>query len=51
MDKAKELLSSTNMSIHAISEYLGYRTASYFSEIFHSEMGVLPSEYRNNSKI
>ena len=51
MDKAKELLSSTNMSIQAISEYLGYRTASYFSEIFHSEMGVLPSEYRNNSKI
>ena len=51
MDKAKELLSTTNMTIQEISEFLGYRTASYFSEIFHAEIGVLPSEYRINSKI
>ena len=51
MDKAKELLSTTNMTIQEISEFLGYRTASYFGEIFHAETGVLPSEYRINSKI
>lgn len=46
LEKAKELLLSTNDSIQDISEAVGYDTPQYFSSIFKRLEGLSPSEYR-----
>lgn len=50
IDKAKEFLLSTSLSIHEISEILGYENAFYFSRIFKRKEGVSPEKYRNKNK-
>ena len=47
IDRAKDLLRSTDIYIYAISEMVGYRDATYFSSIFKKFVGVSPTEYRN----
>lgn len=47
IDKAKELLRSTDIYIYAVSEMVGYHDATYFSSMFKKLVGVSPSEYRN----
>lgn len=47
INKAKELLRSTDIYIYAISEMVGYHDATYFSSMFKKLVGVSPSEYRN----
>lgn len=46
MDKAKNLLVNTNMSVQEILIYLGYQCHSYFYKAFRKETGMTPSEYR-----
>lgn len=45
MEKAKELLTSTDMKINDIAERVGYRH-SYFNRIFKKQMGIPPSQFR-----
>ncbi|SDN78475.1 response regulator transcription factor [Alkalicoccus daliensis] len=47
IEKAKELLTQTNLKIQEISEHVGYKDAKYFSKLFHQYTGELPSKYRN----
>lgn len=46
MERAKVLLTSTDLSIQEISEQLGFSTRSYFTRSFREETGVTPTEYR-----
>lgn len=46
MEKAKELLCSTNGTIAAIGEAVGYKDSRYFSQIFTKQVGVKPALYR-----
>lgn len=47
--KAIELLTSTDLSIHEISERVGYDTQHYFSTAFKKVVGVSPNQYRKGA--
>lgn len=49
IDKAKEFLLSSSLSINEISEILGYENAFYFSRIFKRKEGVSPEKYRDKN--
>lgn len=46
MEKARELLKTTNMKISDICEQVGYGSVSYFCRSFRNEYGVTPEQYR-----
>lgn len=46
MEKAKELLVTTNMKIGEISESVGYPNTSYFISLFKTNVGCSPLKYR-----
>jgi len=48
IEKAKELLSQTDMKLSAIAMEIGYNEPNYFSHVFKKLEGVTPKEYRNN---
>lgn len=43
--KAKELLSSTNLTVKEVCFMVGYKDPNYFSRIFKKKIGMTPSEY------
>ena len=47
MQKAVELLTSTDLSVKEIAEQIGYSNSYYFIKIFKEKTGVTPGEYRN----
>ncbi|MGO4370370.1 helix-turn-helix domain-containing protein, partial [Paenibacillus sp. MCAF20] len=47
MEKAKELLTTTECSVSDIAEKTGYTSSSYFHRMFKKIYGVTPSEFRN----
>jgi two-component system, response regulator YesN len=49
LDKACELLQTTNLKIFEISDMLGYSTVTYFSRQFRSVYGMTPGDYRRQS--
>ena len=46
MDSAKKLLTSTNETIAAIADRIGYKDVRYFSKLFTKTVGVKPAVYR-----
>ena len=46
MDRARELLDTTEYSVGQIGDMLGYDNQSYFIKTFKSTVGVTPMEYR-----
>lgn len=46
MEKACQLLSSTDMTVKEIAYACGYESPSFFSHIFHRLMGMTPLSYR-----
>lgn len=46
MEKAKELLSTTNLKISDIAEKVGYFNTSYFISLFKNYVGSSPAKYR-----
>lgn len=46
VQRAKELMITTNLSINEIAEEVGYKTAKYFIKVFKENEGVTPSVYR-----
>lgn len=50
MDKAAELLISTNLKVYQIAEKVGYNNLKYFFKVFKEVKGSSPSEYRQGSK-
>jgi len=50
MRKAKELLTSNDLSISEITSMVGYKHQSNFSSAFYKKFGVLPKELMKNRK-
>lgn len=48
MKKAGQLLTETDIPIQHVSYSVGYNDPLSFSKVFRQEMGVSPTEYRNN---
>lgn len=46
IDYAKELLSSSTLSITQISELAGFENPLYFSTVFEKSTGMRPTDYR-----
>jgi YesN/AraC family two-component response regulator len=53
LQKAKQLLSETNLSVNKISNEVGYSNPKYFFKIFKTYSGFTPLEYRfkNNTEV
>jgi two-component system, response regulator YesN len=49
IQRAKELMISTNLPINEIAEEAGYKTAKYFIKLFKENEGMTPSAYRKNN--
>lgn len=49
LDKARNLLLSTDLSVKEISDQLGYQTQDYFSSLFKKKTGLSPSVFRRQS--
>ncbi len=47
LKKAQQLLVSTELSVEAISAYVGFQNATHFSRLFRREIGYSPREYRH----
>ncbi|EPR27567.1 Two-component response regulator yesN [Geobacillus sp. WSUCF1] len=50
MQRAKELLMTTDMAVSEIAEECGYKTAKYFIHLFKEMEGKTPSSYRKSQK-
>lgn len=48
MDRARELLETTLLSVEQISEQTGFDCIQYFSTLFKKRMGISPVTYRKN---
>ncbi|MFD1404357.1 response regulator [Robinsoniella peoriensis] len=48
MNKAKELLQSSDYRLKDIAEMIGYHDVSYFSRIFKESVGISPRQYRDH---
>ncbi|WP_080837972.1 response regulator transcription factor [Cohnella massiliensis] len=48
MQRAKELLAGTRLSVNEIAERTGYQTAKYFVKVFRSLEGASPGQYRRS---
>lgn len=48
MNKAIELLNTTNYKTYMVAEMVGYQEQNYFSYVFKKKFGVSPSKYRTN---
>lgn len=46
LDKSRELLSKSDLSIKEITAQIGYNDQNYFSRIFKNKFGISPKEYR-----
>ena len=46
MEKAKELLKSSNYSVKETAYAVGFRSQGYFSKVFHKYTGFMPTEYK-----
>ena len=51
VEKAKELLQTTNMRVYEVALFVGFEDAAYFSRFFKRYTGVSPKkfEYRGGS--
>nr|WP_302595471.1 response regulator [uncultured Cellulosilyticum sp.] len=47
VDKAKQLLEKTKMSVKDVGIAVGYENANYFTRVFKRIEGVAPSQYKN----
>lgn len=50
INKARELLLTTNLKIYEIAEQVGYADTKYFSKLFKKHYGELPSKYKEKIK-
>ncbi len=47
IEKAKQLLSETDLKVYEIGEAVGYKTPKYFSMVFKNYTGMTPKQYRS----
>ena len=49
IEKAQELLTTTNMKLADIALEVGYNEPNYFSHVFRKTVGITPKEYRSRN--
>lgn len=47
IEKAKKMLTKSNMKIYEICEAIGYENVEHFSRVFKKQVGVSPLQYKN----
>jgi len=47
LDKARELLSTTNLNVTEVAYHLGFESVFYFSKLFKKKNGMSPKSYRS----
>lgn len=50
LEKAKQLLLTTNMPITEITYHIGYSHITHFTTLFKKEFGLTPTEWRKENK-
>lgn len=50
INEAKHLLETTDFSAAKIADFTGFSSQSYFSQIFHKEIGMTPNQYRKKAQ-
>jgi AraC-like DNA-binding protein len=50
LQRAAQLLAESHLSITQICFEVGFNYPSYFAELFHSQYGVSPKEYRKQNR-
>ncbi|MEK0317461.1 response regulator transcription factor [Cohnella sp. 56] len=50
MNRAKQLLDGSSMTVGAIAQQVGYSNFSHFTKMFKKQFGVNPQQYRNVTK-
>lgn len=50
LDRARQLLSSTELNATRVAELSGFNSSQYFSRIFRSKLGETPLEYRARAR-
>lgn len=50
IEEAKKWLKTTQLSVFAVANKVGYANYSYFAKIFKQEVGMTPSEYKQAEK-
>ncbi len=48
MQKAKNLMVSTDLRMYEISERVGYHNVEHFNRMFKKSFGVSPGDFRKN---
>ncbi|MFS0611993.1 helix-turn-helix transcriptional regulator [Lederbergia ruris] len=48
IDKAMELLRSSDQTIQEIARLVGYSNGNYFSKVFHKKIGMSPGQFRES---
>lgn len=51
VNKAKDLLISTDMKLYEVAEAVGYQDAKYFAKVFQGDIGIMPLEFRRLHKM
>ena len=51
MNRVKELLAATDLSLEAVAERTGFDHPEYLSVVFKRETGVMPSRYRRENRL
>ena len=50
IEKAKQLLLTTNMKVFEVSNAVGFSHAKYFGQVFKDAVGQTPIEYQKGKK-
>jgi AraC family transcriptional regulator len=50
MERARELLAASNVSIAEVARLVGFRTQAHFSGVFRKHVGVTPGQYRRQHR-
>ncbi len=51
LNRAKELLRTSNLSIQEVADAVGFDTVQYFSMVFRKEVGMTPKSFRNSAEL
>ncbi|WP_207513144.1 helix-turn-helix domain-containing protein [Longitalea luteola] len=51
LEKAQELLLTTDLSVTDITYFIGYSQVTHFTTLFKKEFGLTPTEWRKQKKV
>lgn len=50
VEHSLSLLTETDLSMEEVSQHIGFSSASYYSKVFKTQMGISPLQYRKKNK-